>query len=449
MRIPQRAIPYIRTTIVVIFTVVSLAFYGVFWVAAGGRLPIVNPEPYQVVFQSPINRNLVVQSEVTLNGISVGRVQDIQVKGGIAQVTAGFDGRPELAPLHEGVQAEIKTKTLINETYIDLSDGTGPEIPDKTVLPPGNVAPPVDTDEVVRALPPEARKNLGGAIQSLAVATDNNQSGISQTIGSLGEPTNYVPAALQALADQEPALRQLTGNTARLVSALDTRQGQIGELVENAELVTRTTAGSREDLANVIRKLGPTLRTAQNASDDLSRLGSTLQPVVSNLNRAAKPLNEALAELPATSQDLRELLPFLDSTLDKLPPTLKKVPRFAGDLRNLAPAASGFLKEVNPVLAYLKPCAPNAVTTFQNLGAALNRVHPDGPYAAVNPILGLDSANLPTTLPVGNVQLPIPPGLLAPAALNYNVGNAPQFTDAPGDPNSNIACKTPRAPYSR
>ena len=173
MRISQAAIPYIRTAVVLTFTIVSLALYGIFYVAAGGRLPVINPTPYSIVFQSPINKNLVVGSEATLNGVNVGRVQEIEVLGGLAQVTVGLDGRPEVAPLHEGIQATIKTKTLINETYIDMADGNGPPIPDGTVLPPGNVAPPVDTDEVIRALPQNARKDLGLALQSLAKATDN------------------------------------------------------------------------------------------------------------------------------------------------------------------------------------------------------------------------------------------------------------------------------------
>ena len=446
MRIPQGAIPYIRTAVVVVFVTASLIFYGVFYVLAGGRLPVINPPPYQVTLQSPINKNLVVGSQLTLNGVDVGRVQAIEVVGGLAQVVVGFDSRPDVAPLHEGVQATIKTKTLINETYVDLLDGNGPPIPDQTVLPPGNVAPPVDTDEIIRALPESARRDLGGALQSLAAATKDNQSGISQTIGSLGEPTNYVPAAFKALTDQEPALRQLSANTARVLAALDTRQGQIGQLVENAELVTRTTAGTREELSNVIRKLSPTLRTAQNASDDISRLGFALQPVANNLNKAAKPLNEALAELPATSRDLRELLPFLNSTLDKLPPTLERVPRFAGDVQDLAPVLNGALKEANPILAYLRPCGPQIATTFQNLGPALNRNNQNGPTAAVAFILGLDSLPmLPNPIPGGP-----PIELLAPSSLDYQVGNNPkQGQYGLGDPNSNIQCKTPMFPYKK
>ena len=281
------------------------------------------------------------------------------------------------------------------------------------------------------------------------MATDNNQSGISQTIGSLGEPTNYVPAALQALTAQEPALRQLSGNTARLLAALDTRQGQIGELVQNAELVTRTTAGSREDLSNVLRRLTPTLQTAQGASDDLSRLGFALQPVAANLLRAAPPLNAALHELPPTARDLRALLPDLNSTLDKLPPTLRRVPRFAGDVQDLSPVLFNFLKEANPILSYLKPCGPNAVTTFQNLGMALNRVPGPGvgggPMASVDPIIAPESAILPPAL--------IPAGI---AAFDYQVGNNPVQGNSTtpavygkGDPNSNVQCKTPRAPYTR
>lgn len=426
MKISQRAIPYIRLTILLLFVVVSLVFYAIFYIAAGGKLPIVAPTPYQVIFQSPINKNLVDQSTVTVNGVPVGNVQKVEVVGGLAQVTVGFNSRPEVAPLHEGVKAAVKTKTLINETYIDITDGNGPVIPDGTTLPPGNVAPPVDTDELLRALPSQDRQALAGALQSLQGATADNQAGISQVLGSIGPPTSYVPAALTALSNQEQSLRQLSANTAKVLGALDTRQGQIADLVRDANTVTKVTAGSADDIRTVIRKLTPTLQTAQAVSPDLSRLGFALQPVADNLNKSAGPLNAALAQLPPTAKDLRTLLPFLDDTLRKAPPTLKRVPPVAGDLRRFVPPANGFFDALNPILAYIKPCAPNILPFFTNFGpgARGSTGFPDTlPIGRVNPIFGADS------IQAGPIASP-----KSPVSFNY------VYRDN---------CSAPRVPFSR
>ncbi len=433
MKISQKALPWIQTAILIVFVVVSLIFYAVFFIGAGGKLPPFTSTPYSVVFQSPINKNLVNQSTVTLNGVTVGHVIDLNVVNGIAEVRVGFDTDPQVAPLHQGVHAAIKTKTLINETYVDVTDGNGPPLPDQTVLPPGDVTPPVDTDEVVRALPQSARQNLGATLQSLDEVTAGNQSGISQTLGSLGEPTRYVPAALTALARQETALRQLSSNTAKVLDALDTRQGQLADLVGDADTITKVTAGSSDDLAAVIQKLPPTLSTAQAASGDLSRLGGALQPVADNLNKASGPLNDALHQLPGTAHDLRGLLPALDTTLSKLPPTLQRVPDFAGNVRDIVPPGLGFFDQLNPILAYVKPCGPNVLPLFINFanGGARKTQAGTGPVGGVAAQFGYDSLSPPL--------LPVP--MLPAGQFKYDVGNPPG--------GSNVACNAPLTPYSR
>ncbi|HEY2223819.1 MlaD family protein [Actinomycetospora sp.] len=434
MKISQKAMPVIRLAILIVFVVVSLVFYAIFYIAAGGKLPLVAPTPYQITFQSPINKNLVNQSQVTLNGVPVGRVLSLEIANGVAQVRAGLGDHPEFAPLHQGVHAAIKTKTLINETYVDITDGNGPPLPDQAVIPTGSVSPPVDTDELVRALPQSDRQNLSGTLQSLDKVTQGNQSGISQTFGSLGEPTRYVPAALTALSRQEMALRQLSSNTAKVLNSLDTRQGQIADLVSDADTVTKVTAGSSDDLKAVISKLPPTLSTAQAASGDLSRLGGALQPVADNLNKSSGPLNDALHQLPGTSADLRGLLPALDETLTKLPPTLQRVPEFAGDVQDMVPHGLKFFGQLNPILSYVKPCGPNVLPFFINFANAASRTTqaPQGPMGGVAPVVGYDSISLPGGIP--GPMLPF-------GQMKYNVGNPPG--------GSNAACNAPLQPYTR
>jgi phospholipid/cholesterol/gamma-HCH transport system substrate-binding protein len=434
MKIPHRLMPIIQTVILLVFVAVSLVFYAIFFVGAGGKLPPFTSTPYSVVFQSPINKNLVNQSTVTLNGVTVGHVIDLNVVNGVAQVRVGLDTIKSVAPLHQGVRAAVRTKTLINETYVDLTDGNGPPLPDQTVLPMGDVSPPVDTDEVVRALPQNDRQALGGTLQSLDKVTQGNQAGISQTLGSVGEPTRYVPAALTALSRQETALRQLSTNTAKVLNSLDTRQGQLAQLVGDADTITKVTAGSKDDLAAVIQKLPPTLTAAQDASGDLSKLGGALQPVADNLEKSSGPLNDALHQLPGASKDLRGLLPALDTTLSKLPDTLQRVPDFAGNVNDIIPPGLGFFDQLNPILAYVKPCGPNVLPIFINFANAVARTAQpaNGPVAGVAPQFGYDSL----TLPPG-----IPTPMLPAGQFKYDVGNPPA--------GSNDGCKAPLTPYTR
>ena len=94
-----------------------------------------------------------------------------------------------------------------------------------------------------------------------------------------------------------------------------------------------------------------------------------------NLNKASGPLNDALHQLPGTAKDLRGLLPALDTTLSKLPPTRQRVPDFAGNVRDIVPPGLGFFDQLNPILAYLKPCGPNILPIFINFANGGARCH--------------------------------------------------------------------------
>ena len=149
-----------------------------------------------------------------------------------------------------------------------------------------------------------------------------------------------------------------------------------------------------------------------------------------NLNEASGPLNDALHQLPGTSADLRGLLPALDTPWTKLPPTLKRVPDFAQNLQDVVPPGRTFFSQLNPILAYLKPCGPNVAPFFVNFANALVRPTPTGPVGGVAPQFGYDS-----------IASPLPAPILPVGQFSYDVGNPPG--------GSNARCNTPLTPYAR
>jgi phospholipid/cholesterol/gamma-HCH transport system substrate-binding protein len=391
MKIPYSALPAIRTTILLAFTALSVFVFGYFWTSVGGQIPLVTRSAYQVRF--PVDRvnNLVPQSDVTVSGIKVGKVLSVTpTPDGHASVLAEITDQ-QVVPLHDGLGGRINAKTLVEETYVSLNDGSGAPLADGATLPAGAVAPAVTIDDVVRALPADSRTTLAHTLQSLAAGTTDTKAGVDGVLKGLGALGREGGTALDALAAQSDSLRKLSSDTAAVLEALDTRQGQIADLVRDANTVTQATSAGSEDIKAIMRELPGVLTTARDASDDLTKLSQGLSPVAANLNRAAPSLDDALTQLPDTSRDLRGLLPSLDATLGKAPTTLDKVPDVADDLDALVPHANEALAQLNPMLHYLQPYGHDIAPFFTSFGWAVSRGDANGTLLRVMPIFNKDS----------------------------------------------------------
>lgn len=391
MRIPHALMPTIRTVILAVFAAASLFVLGYFWTAVGGYIPLYTDENYTFEFQVDEVNNLVPQSDIAVAGILVGNVESITTdESGRATVVANITD-PDALPLHEGVTGRISAKTLVEETFVTLVDGSGPELESGSVLAPDAVISAVKIDDVLEDLPEEDRQALSATLQSLSAGSEDAQAGVAGALRGLGFLGREGGTALSALSDQSAALEELSANTARVLRALDTRQGQIAQLVSDADLVTEVTAGSAGDIEDFMRALPPVLRSANVASDDISALAAGLAPVAANLERAAPPLNTALVQLEPTTEDLRALLPSLDETLTKAPETLDAVPAVADDLSELFPNADDALAHLNPMVAYLEPYGGDLYQFFTSFGWTVSRGDANGTLLRVMPVFHAQS----------------------------------------------------------
>jgi len=367
-----------QLVIVIVFAVLCAAVFGYLWINSGGKIPGVTKENYRVTAYFPRVANLVYFADVMVAGVKVGKVQDVEATNTqgarvVMDLTSAY-------PLHQGATAQLRSKTLVEESFVQILDGTGPALPSGTVLPPGTGHGPTQLNDVLLSFDGKTRGALAEAVRSLGGATEGTQQAFSQIAAGLGSLGRGGRSTLDALADQSQDLKQLTGNTAVMLAALNTQRGEIVNLVQSADRLTTATADGRKDLAEVIRQLPPTLRSAQNASDSLTALGRALDPVARNLRAAAPDLDDALVELRPTARDLRALVPDLDLALRRAPDTLHRVPRFAHATNHLIPQAKGRLADLNPILGYLKPYTPEVTNLLPNFTQTLAHGDANGNY---------------------------------------------------------------------
>ena len=157
----KKAPTVVQGLVIVGFVLSCFGLALLLWVSFGGPTPL-RPESYQIKVPVTEATQLADQSDVRISGVNVGKVVNIDLPpaGGTAVATLSIDER--FAPLPADVQATLRAKTLLGETYIELTPGTadGPQLAEGATLHKAQVSKTVQIDEVVRTFDPKTRAAL-------------------------------------------------------------------------------------------------------------------------------------------------------------------------------------------------------------------------------------------------------------------------------------------------
>lgn len=381
----QQTPPARRLGWVVGFTAACVGIFGFLWTNSGGTVPLVDRGGYTVVAEVPRAANVVYFSDVMVAGVKVGKVVEVAEQGDGARIVMELD--EQAAPLHEGALVRIGAKSLVEESYVEITDGEGAELASGDALPADAAQEVVQLDDVLRSLDEPTRAELSQTLVSLGATTADSQQAVADAVTGLGHLGREGEDVLGALAAQSDSLTTLSGNATELLAALSSRQAQVAQLVASADEVTRATAGQSEQLAATVESLPGLLESAGAASDDLVAVSTALTPVATHLRAAAPHLTAALTELPATAASLRGLLPDLDTVLVSAPATLDQVPALTTDIDALLPQGEGLLADLNPVLGYLEPYGQDVAAWFTNFAQTIALGDVNGKAFRVMPVL--------------------------------------------------------------
>lgn len=380
MRIANASLRHWRAAAVVAFTAVMAGVFGLLWVNMGGQIPHVTGG-YRVTATFANAQNLVYDSDIRIAGVEVGKVRGLRHTGDGAEATLEIRGG--VPPLHEGATVRLRPKTLIEETYVEVVDGTGPAIPDGGRLAADAEAPSVQSDDILNSMDPPTREALGSVVRRLGAATDGRADELSATLAALGRLGRDGHDAIDALAAQTEDLQALVAETATLMAVLDEGEGQIARLSSASERVMRATAGRAGRIEETLRVLPGFLDEARAAAPPLRRLSGALAPLAEPMRQAGPDLRAAMEEVPPAAAELRALYPVLDVVLDRSPASLVRTPPVAEDVSALIPPARAALGDLNPMLAYLAPYGRDFGAFAANVSQALNAVDPGGRHLRI------------------------------------------------------------------
>ncbi|HYH90250.1 MAG TPA: MlaD family protein [Solirubrobacteraceae bacterium] len=347
------------------------------WLAFGGSIPI-KPKGYRFVASFSEATQLAQEADVRISGVPVGKVKTIDPdkQTGRANVVIQLDSR--YAPLRSDARAILRQKTLLGETYVELTPGTeaAKPVPEGGRLKTTQVSPTVELDEIYRSFDPRTRRAFQVWMQTQAQAIKGHGRDINDALGNLGPFAEDASVAVDILNRQEGALQRLVSNTGVVFGALTERGDQLRGLIESSNLVFATTAARDRELQETFVALPTFSRESTRTLNRLDRFAADTDPLVTQLRPAARELSPTLTDLAGLAPDLNALFRDLDKLITVSRTGFPAAERILRDLRPLLAQTDPALRQVIPILEVLQAYKGELNSFFANTASATQAYDP-------------------------------------------------------------------------
>ncbi len=356
-----------RILVMVGFALSCFALLLFLWLSFGGAIPL-KPQGYRVQVAFPEATTLATEADVRIAGVSVGKVR--QIEAGDNRTVATIELDREFAPLQADSQAMLRQKTLLGETYVELSPGPGERmLPEGGRLADARVADTVQLDEIFDSLDPATREAFRGWQQELGKGIEGRGRDFNDALGTLPGFAADASDVLQVLDAQEAALQRLVKNTGVTFGALTENEQQLRTLITASERTFSATASRNEALAEAVRIFPTFLDESKATLSRLEGFSTDTRPLVQDLRPVAQDLKPTLADLRDTAPHLekffRDLDPLIKASEKGLPAARETLEGAGPLLARMHP----FLGQLNPMLQYLE-MSQLQVSDFISYGAA-------------------------------------------------------------------------------
>jgi phospholipid/cholesterol/gamma-HCH transport system substrate-binding protein len=362
------------TTQLLVITGFALSCFGILlflWVTFGGPTPF-RARTYEVKIPFDEATQLAEQSDVRISGVNVGKVQSIELapNGKQALATAAIDDR--YAPLPESTRAMLRTKTLLGETYIELTPGSrqGPELADGGTLPEANVAESVQLDEIFRTFNGRTRAAFQEWMRESAVAINGQGQNFSYALGSIEPTFTELDKLFRVLDSQRLAVGQLFSNGATTFTALRGQEGELANLIRSSDEVFSTTAQRNRDIEALFRAFPTFLDESRLTFSRLKGFSEEADPLMRQLVPAAEQLSPTLIALSKLAPESKALFEGLGPVIKLAPSGFAAFQKlFRDEFPPLLRAVDPFIRNLNPILVGLKLYRSELTSFFANLAA--------------------------------------------------------------------------------
>jgi len=248
---------------------------------------------YRVTAEFADVLDLVPQSSVKVNQVTVGTVEKIELNGWKARVTVRL---PNSVRLPDNAVAELKQTSLLGEKYVQLE-------PPADVAPVGTLR---DGDNI-----PLARTGRNTEVEEVLSALSLLLNG-----GGVAQLKVIETELSHALGGNETQIRDLVVQLNTFVGGLDKQKAEIVRAIDGIDALSAKIAARKSDLAAALEALPKGLKVLADQRKQLTQMLTAL----SNLGAVGtRVIGATKADTVANLQALAPVLGKLTSAGDSLP----------------------------------------------------------------------------------------------------------------------------------
>jgi phospholipid/cholesterol/gamma-HCH transport system substrate-binding protein len=239
--------------------------------------------------------DLVPQSSVKVDQVTVGTVERIELNGWTARVTLRL---PRSVKLPDNAVAELKQTSLLGEKYVELARPAGAaqgKLGDGDNIPLDRTGRNPEVEEVLSAM--SLLLNGGGVAQLKTIETELNNA-MSGNRAQIKDVIKQLDTFVSGLDQQKSEIVRAIDNIDKLAGKLEAQKEDLARAVEAMPGGLKVLADQRKQLVQMLQalsRLGAVGTTViqQSKADTAANL-KALQPILSQLTKAGDNLPKSL-----------------------------------------------------------------------------------------------------------------------------------------------------------
>jgi phospholipid/cholesterol/gamma-HCH transport system substrate-binding protein len=347
------------------------------WISFGGTTSL-GARGYEISAEFDQATELGSQADVRISGVTVGKVISVGLDRHTGLTRAVMEIDPQFAPRPADTRAILRQKTLLGETYIELSPGSpgGPKLRDGATLPRGQIAPTVQLDQILSTFDPKTRQAFETWMQQQGMALTGRGEDLNAALAELYPFATNVDSVLAVLNRDSAATSTLLNDGGQVFSAIARSPAALQQLIVNANGAFSATAAQSGALAQTIRAFPPFLLATKATVDRVARFAHTTKPLVDELRPAAVQLTPTLRALAVLAPQLERLLVNIAPLTHASKAGIPAFEQFLNGSVPLLTRAKPYLGGVVPVLDYINTYRREIAGFFANGTAAAQATAP-------------------------------------------------------------------------
>jgi phospholipid/cholesterol/gamma-HCH transport system substrate-binding protein len=284
-------------------------FHGLYSAPLPGGADL-GSHPYHVLIDFSDVLDLVPQSAVKVNDVTVGKVESVKLVGWVAEVQVAVNSDVRLPA---NAYARIRQTSLLGEKFVSLSYPPNDEVADATPLataphagygyphiPIGRTGQTPEIEEVLGAL---SLLLNGGGLEQLKTITHELDQALSGHAGDVRNLLGQLTTFTSTLNAQKSEILTAIDNLDALVRTLNQQKRILAGALDTMPQALKILADQKDQFVTLLKSLdrlsGVAVRVVNSSTDNFVSALRSLDPVMTEFTKAGDALPKSF-ELLAT-----------------------------------------------------------------------------------------------------------------------------------------------------